>query len=99
MNIGSTVLITCDNWFFAPDGQSYRAVWGSVKAVRTDNEVLGLKTNARSTNWYIEIGNMILAGCQIHYALECSEPHFGECRDDEGKKIPSRIYNANQVAL
>lgn len=98
MNIGSTVLITCDNWFFAPDGQSYRAVWGTVKAVRTDNEVLGLKTNARSTNWYVEIGNMILAGCQIHYALECGEPHFGECKDDEGKRIPSRIYNANEDA-
>lgn len=95
MNIGSTILITCDNWFFAPDGQSYRAVWGTVKAVRADNEVLGLKTNARSTNWYVEIGNMVVAGCQIHYAIKCGVPHFGDCKNDDRGDLPSRIYNAD----
>lgn len=97
MNIGSQVLITCDNWFYAPDGQSYRAVWGTVKGIRQDSDVLGIKTNARSTNWYLEIGNMILAGCQIHYALECGKPHLGSTIGDEDKIVPCRIYNADEV--
>jgi hypothetical protein len=96
MNIGSKVLLTVDNWFFGPDGQSYRAVWGTVKAIRQDSDVLGLKTNARSTNWYIEIGNMIVAGCQIHYALECAPPNMQPVADDDGKDRPTRIYNADQ---
>ena len=25
----------------------------------------GIKTNARSANWYVSIGNMLVAGCQI----------------------------------
>lgn len=95
IQVGSKVLVTCDNWFFAPDGNSYRAVWGTVKGLRQDSEVLGIKTNARSTNWYLEIGNMIVAGCQIHYAVECSYPSFGKTTDDEGKEQSTRIYNAN----
>ena len=98
MNIGSKVLLTVDNWFFAPDGQNYRAVWGTIKGIRQDSEVLGLKTNARSTNWYIEIGNMIVAGCQIHYAVECAAPSFGPCLTDDGKENASRIYNADATA-
>lgn len=95
MNVGCQALITVDNWFFAPDGQSYRAVWGTVKAILQDSDVLGLRTNARSTNWYIEIGNTIVAGCQIHYVIECSQPSFGPYREDDGSDRPSRIYNAD----
>lgn len=66
-------LITTDNWFFAPDGKQYRAVWGDVKIV-TD-KILGIKTNARSSNWFAKIGPeenyVVVAGCQIHYAVRC----------------------------
>ena len=97
MNIGENVLVTCDNWFFAPDGQQYRAVWGKVYGVRQDNEVLGIKTNRGSTNWYLEIGSMILAGCQIHYAVHCPErPSMEGWKDDEGKVLACRIWDANQ---
>ena len=30
INIGDTVLATLDNYFFAPDGKQYRAVFGKV---------------------------------------------------------------------
>ena len=30
INIGDKVLVTTDGWFFAPDGETYRAVFGTV---------------------------------------------------------------------
>lgn len=69
IEIGKKALISCDNWFIAPDGCEYKAVFGTIKSVRTSEETLGVKTNAKSTNWYVEIGNMTVAGCQIHYAI------------------------------
>lgn len=68
-------LITTDNWFIAPDGQQYRAVWGNVEVC--EDSILGLKTNRMSTNWYLKIGteknHIIVAGCQIHYAAKSEE--------------------------
>lgn len=103
IEIGSKALITTDNWFFAPDGRIYRAVFGTVKAVRTSEETLGVRTNARSTNWYVEIGNMTLAGCQVHYAVKTEDCNLGHATsykvDDLGEvrefKIPSDIYHAD----
>lgn len=79
MNIqpGDTVIVTCDNWFYAPDGREYRAVFGTVRAARTAEDTLGIRPNGKSTNWYLEIGNMTIAGCQIHYLVKA--PSF--CRD------------------
>lgn len=102
INIGDNILITVDNWFHAPDGNQYRAVWGKLKGIMTAEQTLGIRPNGRSTNWYIEIGNMIVAGCQVHYAIksdECSFEDYEESISHEGKcvrdKYPSRIYNAN----
>jgi len=65
-------LITTDNWFYGPDGFQYRAVWGEVQIV--EDSFLGIKTNIRSSNWYAKIGtednHVIVAGCQIHYAVK-----------------------------
>ena len=97
-------LITTDNWFFAPDGKQYSAVWGDVTIV--DDSVLGIKTNARSSNWYAKVGpdgkHVIVAGCQIHYAVQCLEkPEQGAVKDSkfhDGKfidaKRPTYIYIA-----
>lgn len=98
-----THLITTDNWFFAPDGKSYRSVWGNV--VITDDSVLGIKTNARSSNWFAKVGSddnyVIIAGCQIHYAVKCDKPNINEIEDfntesGECKKYirPTLIYIA-----
>lgn len=97
--IGDTVLITTDDWFIAPDGESYKSVWGIVHAVVSDEEALGIKTN---TNWYVNIGNMCVAGCQIHFAIKCDEPSsrpptqegFREGRCVNSKTDCSRIYKA-----
>lgn len=68
-------LITTDDWFLVPDGQSYKAAWGEVSILQ--DSLLGVKTNSRSTNWYAKIGNdskhIIVAGCQIHYAVKCDK--------------------------
>lgn len=105
VNIGDKALITTDCWFLAPDGHQYKAVWGTVKAVRSSEETLGIKTNARSTNWYVEIGNMTIAGCQIHYMIKAASCKTGQCvthhKEEDGAvkqyMLPSNIYNADEV--
>lgn len=97
--IGQTILVTTDNWFYAPDGKTYRAVFGTLRGVLSDGQVLGIKTNARSTNWYLEVGNMVIAGCQIHYAMlaERSEMNFGKVTQDfrEGLQVQAVTHEAN----
>lgn len=77
-------LITTDNWFFAPDGRQYKSIWGNVKVV--EDSILGIKTNRNSSNWFIKIGkdetHVIIAGCQIHYAVKCDEkPNLSNVND------------------
>lgn len=97
-------LVTTDDWFFAPDGQQYKAAWGDVTIL--SDSVLGVKTNARSANWFAKIGSednhIIIAGCQIHYAVRCdSRPNDGKMKTEnvhEGlqieSEVSSRIYFA-----
>lgn len=68
----------------APDGRNYKAVWGDVEIV-TD-AFLGIKTNRGSTNWFAKVGDdnnhVIVAGCQIHYAVRCdTKPITEDVRD------------------
>jgi hypothetical protein len=100
--VGTRVLVTTQNWFLAPDGVEYKGIYGTVKAVLSDADTLGIRTNARSTNWYVEIGSMLVAGCQIFYAVRCDTCNFGDARTDvhhDGQVVvamrPSRIYNAD----
>lgn len=97
-------LITTDKWFTAPDGLTYNTVWGNVKILADD--VLGVKTNRNATNWYAQVGEngkeVIVAGCQIHYAVRCeSKPNIDEVEDwtvDNGNfnkyTRPTKIYIA-----
>lgn len=97
-------LITTDAWFYAPDGKQYRAVWGNVQIV--NDSILSIKTNARSSNWFAKVGtednHVIVAGCQIHYAIKCKEKPNTELVSDwstaEGKfeeyNRPSVIFIA-----
>lgn len=66
-------LITTDSWFYAPNGKPYKAVWGEVEVL--EDVFLGIKTNRNSTNWFLKVGNaesnVVIAGCQIHYAVKC----------------------------
>ena len=97
-------LITTDSWFFAPDGNHYKSAWGNV--IILGDDMLGIKTNARSANWYAQIGDnkrgVIIAGCQIHYAVRCPEkPNVKDVEVEEsyeGKIVlnttKTRIYIA-----
>lgn len=97
-------LITTDNWFIGPDGKSYKAAWGEVEVLQ--DSFLGIKTNSRSANWYMSIGEkdkrIIVAGCQVHYAVKCedkpNEYSFLDEIDYEGEtkevRRVSRIYIA-----
>jgi len=99
-----TYLITPDNWFTAPDGKQYKAAWGEVVII--DDTFLGIKTNRNSSNWFAKIGtdenHIIIAGCQIHYAIKCSRPANIDVEDyltaNEHGKIdytrPSHIWIA-----
>lgn len=106
INVGEKALVTVDNWFYAPDGHQYRAVFGTIHAVRTAEDSLGVKPNGRSTNWYLEIGNVTIAGCQVHYALRTDTCHFGPVTDwaaspEHGIREyqrPGAIYDADATA-
>ncbi|MCP4551944.1 MAG: hypothetical protein GY834_07900 [Bacteroidetes bacterium] len=85
-------LITTDSWFTAPNGKQYKAAWGNVEIV--DDSILGLKTNRMSTNWFAKVGSedkhIIIAGCQIHYAIK---------RNDKPNLEPSEDWQADANKL
>ena len=107
LTIGCNYLITTDAWFIAPDGNNYRAVFGELRAIQTDAEHLGIQTNRHSSNWYIVIGNMAIAGCQVHYAIKTNYfnqdapfreiEYKGELLSKRSSHRISSVYDANQL--
>lgn len=101
--IGKRYLVNTTDWFFAPDGESYKAAFGTLRGIYSSEETLGVRTNAKSTNWYVQIGGMTIAGCQIHYVIRADDVMFDPPTSEiehEGKKVlskcgVSRIYNAD----
>lgn len=98
-------LITTDAWFYAPDGKQYKAAWGDVQII--EDTYLGLKTNRNSSNWFAKVGSeqkhIVIAGCQIHYAVRCEEKPNTKASEDwqadaqNGVKLyerPTSIYVA-----
>ena len=74
---GEKYLITTDGWFRGHDGEQYAAVWGTCY-MKTSEQVFGFKPSRPSTNWFLVIGRrkarrVVVAGCQIHYAMRCDE--------------------------
>lgn len=108
IEVGKRYLITCDSWFTAPDGQTYCSAYGTVTDVLTTEAALGVKANARSANWFVQVGNILIAGCQIHYAFRTDSVDFTArpVYEDvhEGKRYAaegsmSRIYDADRELL
>ncbi|NJC24822.1 hypothetical protein GGR27_000303 [Lewinella antarctica] len=97
-------LITTNNWFYAPDGKKYKAVYGPVEIIA--DTVLNIKTNRNSSNWFVKVGthhdHLIVAGCQIYYAVKCPKtPESGRVQEhqysDDGCSMfdrPCEIYFA-----
>lgn len=88
-------LITTDAWFLAPDGKNYKAAWGDVEIV--EDSFLGVKTNRISTNWFAKVGSdkshIIIAGCQIHYAVKTeSRPNQEQSEDWTADANSVNIY-------
>lgn len=101
-HLGHNVLITTSNWFYAPDGRSYRAVWGKLTAIKTAEDSLGVRPRGPSTNWYVEVGDTSIAGCQVMYCIRTDTVFFGpvaESSEHNGQFTSSErlgaIYNAN----
>ncbi|NQY58426.1 hypothetical protein [Cognatishimia sp.] len=100
-NSGDKYLVSCDNWFIGKDGNQYQAVWGPVKIVVTE-EMLGIKTNHRSTNWYAIVGypddHVIVAGCQIHYATKLEDPtNLEESKADSWGTYEGKPFHEKQA--
>ena len=103
MKVGKKYLITTDNWFFAPDGKQYRSVFGTLYGIVKAEDELGLRPNRNSANWFVNIGNMSIAGYQIHFSVETKKVNLERTYVDtcfEGNFIASLrnslIYNADQ---
>lgn len=89
-------LITTEEYFVAPDGQQYKAVFGTVTIVDKRIMIGELKANPRSVNWYAQVGtgqgSIIIAGCQISYAVKCDILNYGKVTShtmEDGKKKSS----------
>lgn len=102
--IDKKVLITTQNWFLAPDGKEYMGVYGTLKAIHEAGKTLGFIPNRSHANWFLEIGDMIIMGCQVMYITACpEEPNLGESEVwdfsngvmNRGKR-PSKIYKCRE---
>lgn len=103
-HINQKVLITTSSWFIAPDGKEYRAVWGELKAIHEAGKALGFIPNRAHANWFIEVGSMIIMGCQVMYVTACPDkPDFKTvehwtANSETGvvatHQVPTKIYIA-----
>lgn len=102
-HLDKNCLVTTQGWFIAPDGKEYRSVYGKLKAVHEAGKTLGFIPNRSHANWFIEIGNMIIMGCQVMYFIQTDKVNLDKAThwtasDEKGIKedlAPSKIYNAN----
>jgi len=97
--VNKKVLITTQGWFYGRDGKSYKAVHGTLKSVKEASKVLGFIPNRAHANWFIEIGEMVIMGCQVMYIVECEKVNQLKVTDwttnDNGVQEyerPSAIY-------
>ncbi len=69
-------IVTADDWFYGPDGNTYKAVYGQVYVIET-NKLIGFKPEGGSgvANYVFAVGKpgkqIILAGCRVHYVTMC----------------------------
>jgi hypothetical protein len=90
--IGKKVLITTQSWFYGKDGRQYRAVHGTLKAVHEAGKELGFIPNRSHANWFIEIGELIIMGCQVMYVLETETVNTEKVEDYSiNENIPEGI--------
>lgn len=79
--IGKKVLVTTQGWFIAPNGVQYKGAFGVLKAIHTSESTLGFTPSRTHTNWYLQVGNITIAGCQVLYCVESNECNLGMVED------------------
>lgn len=108
--IGKKVLVTTNGWFVAPDGKQYKSAFGTLEAIHTSEDTLGFTPSRTHTNWYLQVGGLQVAGCQVLYCIESETCELGEVTDftverthqvaathhAETYKRGSYIYNADK---
>lgn len=90
--VGQNVLVTTQGWFYGTDGKLYRGAWGKLKAVHEAKEAIGITPNRSHANWFIEIGNMSIMGCQVLYYTKCPNPPPEYDIEDFDKASPEKQY-------
>ena len=100
--IGKKVLITTHNWFYGKDGRQYKAIYGTLKAVHEAGKTLGFIPNRSHANWFVEVGDMVIMGCQVMYFEQTDTIQLGNVMDysiQDGickeYERPSAIYQTN----
>lgn len=108
--IGKKVLVTSNGWFFGNDGMQYKAIYGTLKAIHTSENTLGFTPSRTHTNWYLEVGNTTIAGCQVLHCVQSDVCNTGEVSDFTSDRThestikgrhaesyirPSYIYNSD----
>jgi hypothetical protein len=100
--INKKVLITTQNYFVGKDGKQYRSVHGTLKAVHEAGNTLGFIPNRSHANWFIEVGDMVIMGCQVMYLQQVDKVNTDfveDWKDNESGivnyKRPSLIYETN----
>jgi len=76
---GKIYLLTTDEYFYAPNVLSYRAVWGRCFVHNfQENFTFPAKGHA---NFFVVVGSetleddsVLIAGCRINYAFACEKP-------------------------
>ena len=91
--INKKVLITTTAFFYAPDGVLYRSVWGTLKGVHQAKDVFGFTPSARHTNWFIEVGKVVITGCQVNYLIECeNKPNTENAKGWDTHEAKPNVY-------
>lgn len=99
--IGKKVLVTTSDWFYAPDGLEYKAVFGTLKAIEESSKIVGFNTTrGHYANWVYTIGNLVVMGCQVQYIVYTDEVNstqmVSDWHSDHGViQRPNRIYITN----
>lgn len=106
---GKKCLVTFSNWFYAPDGQQYKAAWGIINMLIEKRTGVGFSANpvdelySKIGNNDIKIGDgdksLIVSGSMIQFVLECHDkPKQLEgtytLKDDSREHINNAIYIA-----
>lgn len=93
--LDKNVLVSTSEWFVAPDGNQYKAVWGKLESInKVDESSLGFAPNRPNANWVFKIGNMFIYGCQIKYLiLSEKRPQIDFTRSWEVHNGELKIHN------